>query len=263
MTIFSSLYGTRLDRELGTDDSTVLFTTARRKSAINEGQEEFADLTECLQRTSTYVLGTGGSVKEFDLNSTVVIPDGDFVRFSKEQVQFVFTDTTGTPQILAGDDLPRRDVEWLNRYVPGWQDSSVASTVAQLPQMYYERMDGGARYLGLYPTPSTSAGDSAKVIIPYVARPTPLTSDTQEPYTVGSASRSDLRLYHQALVHYAAHQLEKLRRDDQASDRQFQKFMAYVERFKAGMRKKGGQVLTTARNYFNVRGRDRGMDPRR
>ena len=49
MTLFSSLYSARLDRELGTDDSTVLFTTARRKAAINEGQAEFADLTECLR----------------------------------------------------------------------------------------------------------------------------------------------------------------------------------------------------------------------
>ena len=33
-------------------------------------------------------------------------------------------------------------------------------------------------------------------------------------------------------VHYAAHQLEKLRRDEQASDRQLQKFLGYVQQYR-------------------------------
>jgi hypothetical protein len=59
-----------------------------------------------------------------------------------------------------------------------------------------------------------------------------------------------LRPYHQGMVHYAAHQLEKLRRDDQASDRQMQKFMFYVTRYWQAMRRKGGSSLTFARSYF-------------
>ena len=248
MTIFSSLYGERLSRELGTDDSTNLFTTARRKSAINEGQTEFAEVTECLLRRSTITL-TGGTA-EYDLTSTAVIAAGDFVRFAQEQVVVTYTDASSNVQVLSGDTLPRRDLDWLNRYEPGWQVSTVASTTMQLPAIYYERMEGGARFLGFWPTPSTGSSASMTATIPYLAAPTTLTNDTAEPFTVNSSLRTDLRWMHQALVHYAAHQLEKFRKDDQASDRQLQKFLGYVTRYVQGVRRKGGSNLTTAKNYF-------------
>ena len=89
-------------------------------------------------------------------------------------------------------------------------------------------------------------------LVPYVARPAVMTSDTNEPFQIGATVRGDLRDYHQALVHFAAHQLEKLRRDDQASDRQLQKFLGYVSRYFQNTRRKGGQVLTLARNYFKT-----------
>lgn len=247
---FSSLYGARLDEELGTDDNSVLFTTARRKAAINKGQSEFAELTECLVRTSTVTIA--GGTGEYDLNSTVTIPGGDFVRLAKQQVEFRYVDASSNLTILTGDDLPRRDIDWLNRYEPGWRTSTVASSVMQTPTFYYERMDGGARYLGFTPTPSTGSSASATAIVPYVARPTVMTSDTNEPFQVGASVRGDLRDYHQACVHYGAHQLEKLRRDDQASDRQLQKFLGYVTRYFQNARRKGGQSLTMARNYFKT-----------
>lgn len=253
MTQFSSLYGSRLDRELGTDDSTVLFTTARRKAAVNEGQEQFADLTECLLRRASLTM-TGGTA-EYDLNSTTTIPDGDFARWGKEQVAITYIDAAGIVTVASGDDLVRRDVPWLNRFAEGWQHSTVSSaTGMQLPQYLYERMDGRYRYLGFYPTPSTGSSASMVATIPYVARPAPMTSDTAEPFTVSSGVRTDLRIYHQALVHYAAAQLEKLRRDEQASASQMNRFLEYVQRFTAQARTKGGQAVTFARAYFN-RGR--------
>lgn len=258
MTQFSTLYGSRLDEELGTDDASVLFTTARRKAAINRGVSEFAELTECLLRKSTIAIS--GGTGEYDLNSTLLIADGDFVRLTKQQVEFRYVDASSNETVLAGDDLPRRDVDWLNRYSPGWQTSTVASSVMQMPEFFYERMDGGHRYLGLTPIPSTGSSASAKVIVPYVARPAVLTSDTSEPYTVGGFVRADLRDYHQASVHYGAHQLEKLRRDDQASDRQLQKFLGYVQRYVQNARIKGGQAVTMARNYFKTQAQ--GTDPR-
>lgn len=248
MTAFSSLYSARLDRELGTDDTAVLFTTARRKSAINEAQEEFSELTECYRRQSSVTL-TGGTA-EYNLNSTLLIADGDFLRFSKEQVTFVYTDASSNVTVLAGDDLPRRDVPWLNRYQPGWQVSTVASSVMQMPEMYYDRAEGGAQYLGFFPTPSTGSSASMKALVPYVAKPQPLTSDTSEPYN----GRTDLRPWHQALVHFAAHHLEKLRRDDQASDRQLQKFLGYVQRYLQNTRTKNGTSLTFGRSYFKRNG---------
>src|SRR3954463_1740160 len=146
MTQFSTLYGARLDEELGTDDSTVLFTTARRKAAINRGAAEFAELTECLMRESTVTL-TGGTA-EYDLNSSLVIPGEDFVRLAKQQVEFRYTDASSNVTILTGDDLPRRDATWLNRYSADWRQSTVASTTMQMPEFYYERAADGARYLG-------------------------------------------------------------------------------------------------------------------
>jgi hypothetical protein len=143
---FSSLYTARLDRELGTDDSTVRFTTARRKQAINEGVAEFADLTECLVRWARF--DVIGGTSEYDLNSTTTIPGGDFANFAKEPVEFNYTDSSSNTQTLAGDDLPRRDILWLDRYQPGWRQSTVASTTRQVPSLYYVRTDGSAM-LGL------------------------------------------------------------------------------------------------------------------
>lgn len=262
MAIFSSLYGTRLDRELGTDDSTQLFTTARRKSAINEAQEEFADLTECLKRRLTLTL-TGGT-GEYDINDTGVLPAGDFVRWSDEQVQVRYTDASSQVTVLVGDDLPKRTVMWLDHYQPGWEQSTVASTTMQLPGAYYERIDGGHRYLGFTPVPSTGSSASMVALVPYLARPAAMTSDTSEPFTVNSSQRTDLRPFHQALVHYAASQLEKLRRDPEASEKQMQIFRGYVTRFVASMRVKGGRQVTFARHVWrSMRSGDRGTDPRR
>lgn len=249
MAIFSSLYGTRLDRELGTDDSTVLFTTARRKSAINEAQEQFADLTDCTERRSSITVVAGTS--EYNLASTTVIVD--FVRFTKEQVQYRYTDASSNLTVLAGDDLPRKDVPWLNRFAAGWQISTQASSIVQHPSYYYERIDGPSRFLGVTPPPGIGSSATADLLVPYLARPAAMTSDTNEPFMVNSSVRTDLRIYHQALVHYAASQLEKLRKDDQASDRQMQLFLGYVKRYMEGARTKGGQMLAYARDYFQVR----------
>jgi hypothetical protein len=254
MTQFSSLYGTYLDWELGTDDSTVLFTTARRKTAINQGMREFATLTDCLERWSTFA-GTGGTA-EYDLNSTAVIVGGDFERFAKSPVEFTYRDASSNVTVLSGDSLQRRDVPWLDRYREGWRLSTVASSVMQLPELYYVRPDGPAYFLGFTPVPSTGSSASIEIKIPYLARPTAMSSASDEPYTVNSSVRADLRPYHQALVHYAAHQLEKLRKDDQASDRQLQKFLGYVQRFLADRRVKGGRAISQARAYFGQKAAD-------
>ena len=250
MVQFSSLYGARLDRELGTDDSTVLFTTARRKAAINEGQSEFSNLTGCIVRRAT-ITGVGGTA-EYNLNSTLIIPGGDFGGFAKDPVEFLYTDASSNSIVLAGESLPRRDIPWLHQYRPGWQLSTVASSVMQLPESYYVRLDANAYFLGLTPVPSTGSSASFLVLVPYLAEPSAMTSDTAQPFTIGS-ERTDLGAYHQGLVHYAAHQLEKLRRDDQASDSQLQKFLGYVSRYLQDVRVRGPRAIRQARNYFSRR----------
>lgn len=264
MTQFSTLYTALLDQELGTDDSTVLFTTARRKAAVNDGQEEFVELTECLVRVSSVTMTGDGATFEYDLNSTANIPGGDFNRLVTQPVEYQYTDASSYTSYVTGDELLRRDVEWLNRYEPQWRDSTGSSLGQQLPRVYYLRAAGPSLFLGFYPCPSTGSSASAKAIVPYLARPAAMSDDTSEPFTVNSSVRLDLRPYHVALVHYAAHQLEKLRRDEAASDRQLQKFLAYVQRFLQTQRRRGGQVITQGRSYFRRVGTltERPKDPR-
>jgi hypothetical protein len=263
MTQFSTLSGRLLTQELGTEDSTQLFTDARRNAGVNDGIAEFADLTECFVRVSSQVW-TGGT-REIDLNSAAVITDQDFVRLaSKQSVEFRYTDASSNTQVLTGDDLRQVDVAWLNRYEPGWQLSTIASSLAQVPSRFYLRPDGGSLWLGFDPVPSTGSSAAIKVLIPYVAKPPVLSNSTSEPFTAGGTVRADLRIYHRASVHYAAHQMEKLRRDDQASDRQLQRFMSYVTRYFQAMRQKGGTSLTFARQYFrrSIGATEERVDPR-
>jgi hypothetical protein len=258
----STLAGRLLTQELGSEDSTILFTDARRNGGIFDGIREFADLTECFQRVSS--LTWAGGVREYDLHASTVIASQDFVRFPSEMsVEFHYTDASSVTTYHSGADLPERTVRWLNVNEPGWRDSTTVSSGMQIPQCFYRRSEGGRLFLGLHPVPSTGSSASIKVLIPYVAYPTVSTNSTYVPYTADGQVRYDLQPYHQGLVHYAAHQNEKLRKDDQAADRQLQRFMGYVQRYLQNNRRKAGTALTYARNYFR-RGRDviEAKDPR-
>lgn len=260
----STLSGRLLTQELGSEDSTVLFTDARRIAGINDGIREFADLTECHVKRSSITMA-GGTLEYNLLNSTLLTsPAGgspgtpDFVRFPGDQpLEVWYTDAAGTVTHLAGDDLPEVTVRWLDVNEPGWRSSTISSGM-QLPERFYRRIDGGRMFVGFVPVPSTGSSASMKAVVPYVALPPVLSNSTDFPFSVlqGQSVSSNLRPrmdlvpYHQAFVHYAAHQLEKLRRDDQASDRQLQKFMGYVQRYLQSMRKKGGSAVTFARSYF-------------
>ena len=245
MSKFSCLTGTLLDSELGSADSTVLFTTARRQAAVKDGECQFADLTECLVRRSTIAI-TGGT-REYDLNSTLLIASGDFIRLAaKESVSYVYTNAASQVTTIGGDDLPQRDLRWFDQNESGWRDS----TGAYYPHAFYLRPDGGSLYLGFVDIPSTGSSASATCVVPYVAWPSASTASTYVPFTVGSAIRTDLLPYHPALVHYAAHQLEKLRKNTEGSDRQLTRFIAYVTRYLQQQRAKGGQTVRYGRNYL-------------
>lgn len=246
MPTFLDLYATRLDYELGTNDSNVLFTTSRRKNSLNEGLREFADLTECWERESTIaVLSTQAT---YNLNSSVVIPNQDFVRVTADGPTYRYTDASAYTTYLAGDELPRRDPPWLNAHEPGWPTSSGAT----YPQSWYLSAQDGALNLGVYPPPSLSTGSTAAIVLPYIARPSSLVDDTSVPFTdTAGLTRTDLQPFHQAAVHYAASRLELLRKDTQASDRQLQKFLGYVQRYIQAKRKPGGETIRPARSYFS------------
>jgi len=250
---FSHLYSSGLDYELGSADSTRLFTTARRQNSINEGLQEFADLTECFTRQSTVTCSN--AVGEYNLISTVMMPGGDFSRLAKQRPEYrlVSSGSSGSTRHVSGEAFERRDVEWLNQYEPHWRQS----TGADLPRFYYERMDGGRRLIGLYPPPTIGTSESGFLTVPYVARPQVMTSDTDVPFAIASTAvgpstgiRQDLTPYHQAAIHYAAHKLEKLRKNEVQSQRQLQLFLSYVQRWLFAMKPKGGQTIKHARSYF-------------
>ena len=102
------------------------------------------------------------------------------------------------------------------------------------------------------------SSEVAKLVIPYIARPEPMSASTAIPFTdTNGQTRVDLYEYHQAPVHWAAHKLLVLIGDSEGSQSQLQKFMAYVTRFLQNKTPKGGTHVTMGRNYFQEARRGR------
>lgn len=242
----------RLSIELN-NNSTNLYTSTRRQQAINDAQEEFADLTECLIREATVACSC--NVTEYMLLSSGVLNGADdYSRLAKQGVEFQRTDSNGHVTQAAGDDFPERPIQLQNRAEPGWRASTTPVTV---PQGYYLRPDGGNLYIGLWEPPKVGSSDTVLLRVPYVARPAAMASTTAIPFTVNSTVRTDLTVYHRALPHYAAHKLLGLTGDAQGSVAQLQLFQTYVQRYIAAQRPRGGQFVTYATDYLQ---RARGSD---
>lgn len=255
MATFGELAGDLLDQELGSKDCTVLFTTARRQHAVNEGLREFAKQTECWTRQSTLALSTAtvsgsSGLYETDLNSTITAVD--YLWVSKQGLEIRKTSSGSSPTVTyyAGDDLQETTVDRLNYDEPGWRTSSPAS-----PVKFYFRSDAGAMYLGIWPAPDIGSSETWVALVPYVALPSSMTVSSQVPFSVNSttAAQRTLRPYHQGLVHYAAAQLEKLRKDKAASDRQMGIFAAYVGQYQTAKKMKRGRHVVFQRNYRRER----------
>jgi hypothetical protein len=258
MPTFEELYTIRLDRELNSNDSNSLYTSTRRQAAINEAVEEFADLTECFLRQSSITCSC--NVSEYMvLSSGVLGGSTDFVRLAKQGIEYRVKSSGSTRTwitYLAGDDdFPERPIEWLNRFDPGWRQS----TSPTIPSGWYRRTDGGNLYLGLNRPPKIGSSQQAELIVPYVAKPAAMSSASDLPFTVNSSVRYDLTVYHKALPHYAAYKLLPLIGDQERADSQLSKFMGFVARFLAGLRPRGGTHVTLGRSYLqNARRRGDG-----
>ena len=243
---FERLYKSELSLLLNNSDSSVLFTSTRRQDAIRDAEEEFVELTECLTRQSTIVCSC--NTTEYDLNSSAVLGGStDFIRWAKQGVEYHHVSSGGTLRTRAGDEFPRRDIEWLNRHMTGWREST---TPTELPRAYYQRADGGSLFLGLVDPPDVGSSETGKVLVPYVARPDVMTSTGAEPFTVGGQPRADLRVWHKALPHYAAWKLLPLIGDENKANAQLQTFLGYVARYTQAQRPKGGTHVTMQRSYF-------------
>ena len=246
MAKFLELYGNALDVQLNSADRAQLFSVARRKHEINEAEREFIRQTECLTKQSTLALSTAvvagsSGVTEVDLSTNVT----DMLWLSAQPLELRHTDSNSVITYYSRDELRRRDIPYLDRYKAGWRTAS-----ASVPEDYYLREDGGARYLGLTPPPSFgSTAETWEAVIGYVAWPTSMTNDS----AVAFSSQAHLRPWHQALVHFAAARLEKLRGDDEASDRQAGMFAGYVADYLRRQRPKGGSQVTYDRLYRRER----------
>lgn len=246
---FSQLWGDDLTTELGTNDTSILFTDARRKHAVNVGLRQFADLTECLVTRSSITVSSGA--QEFNLlSSSVLAGSSRFSRIAAEGPVYTKTDSAGTVTYLAGDvAFPRRAINFLDAVEEGWRSTQTGD-----PTGWYLRDDGGAKYVGLDRPAQVGSSEAASLLIPFVQSPSSLTTDTAVPYAVSTNYRRDLEPYHQGAVHYAAHLMEKLRRDDERANAQLQHFLGYVNRYNAQKATKGMKTVRAARSYFRRRG---------
>lgn len=248
---FDALTGSALDLELNSADSTQLYTSTRRSQAINDGYEEFCALTKCLVRQSTITCSC--NTVEYNVLSTGVLQNSsdDFMELASQGVEYRLASSGGSSivstRIVAGDDFHQLPIQHRNRYDAGWRISTVA---VDLPSGYYVRPDGPNLFIGLANPPSIGSSETGRLIVPYVMRGKPMTSTSDQPFTVNSSVRTDLLIYHKALPHYAAYKLLPLIGDYEGSNAQLQKFLGYVTRYTQGQRPKGGQHVTMARNYL-------------
>lgn len=234
---FLELYGVELTRELATTDTTVRFTLVRRKAAINAAQLEWNKRTHCLTKQTTLAIVDG--TQEYDIEATV----SDFGGLSAQGVSIKIVGTS-TTRYIEGDDLVETTVERLNVEEPGWRAASAGT-----PRQVYLRQDGGARYFGLHPAPDVGSGETWTVILPYWVIPADLSADADEPFTLSSNILKSIRPYHRGLVHYAAYDLEKFRKDLNRGATQLQLFEQYVAEYQDAQKPERGMRVRMVRDY--------------
>lgn len=233
---FSELYGTELDRELGTADRSQRFTTARRKAAVNAAQLEWNKRTECVTRLASVSLVD--DTQEYDLETVT-----DFAQISRRGVSIKIVSGSST-RYLEGKNLVLTSVERLNEDEPNWR-----ATAASIPKKSYTRRDGGAFYLGFHPKPDITGSDVWTALVDYVIVPADMSADADEPFTISGNALKTQRPWHRALVYYAAFDLEKFRKDTAREQAMFQLFEAEVTKYYGAEKPKTGDQVQFVANY--------------
>jgi hypothetical protein len=235
---FVDLYDTLLDIELGTG-AVDLFTLALRKYAINQAQDDFARKTGCTVRYANIAMSDGTG--EYALNPTNIT---DYIRLTEHEQPYIKIVDGTDERYIQGDDFPRRTSGLLNRLEPGWRAADDGT-----PAFWYLKEDGGTSYLGVYPPPDIDT-ETFTLVVPYVADPADMTASGDIPFTFAAVPTRRLYTYHQALVHFAAAQLEPLRKNYSGVQRQLQLYAGYVAQYYQDERKAAPDQITLARNYF-------------
>ncbi len=251
---FDELYGAQLDLELGSGDRAQLFTTLRRKKAVNDAMHNWERVTGCTPVFGTIpVVSTTGEYDVFAsfANYTSLADNAD------PSVKLV--DPNGNVTWIQGDSLPRRDPVWLDASAPGWRADPSGT-----PMGWYLRNDAGTTYLGIDPAPLVTAGWTYSILVPYLARTDDLVNDGDQPFSIDGKPFARLVSYHQALVHYAAALLEPLRKNYTGAKRQMDLYAGFIAQYSTKERKDGPDQVVFARNYLReATGRTRPMDPHR
>lgn len=239
---FEELYNDALSRELGSSDTLNLFTTARRKAAINLAQRWFIVQTECLVSTASIALDDEDG--EYDLEAE--IGSDRFIQLATRQHRpRIECDPGGGGAIvyLEGRSFQRRSVPYLDQHLPGWR-SAIGT-----PDTWYETSEGGQRIFGMTPAPDIPSGATWTLKLPYVVLAADMSADADEPFTVSSNPKRSLIPWHDALAKYAAHELEKLRKGLERSAVLLQMAESRVLDYFDKQRVPGGAVVQVARSY--------------
>lgn len=252
---FADLYGEALNHELGSSDNANLFTTVRRKVAINRAQKEFARLTKLsVPRELTIPIVSGTSTYNLD-----TLTSSRFVQFSRTSPRLAVT-TIATGAVKSTEVIVRSSA-WLDESEAGWRDTANTGT----PSWVADDPKNGANFLTLTPIPTIPASETWALVVPYQGNTADMVADGDLPFD----SRPSLEPYHWALAHFAAAILERLRKDPDAEKTQIAKFGAYIEDWNAN-RKPAGQHkrVLLQRDYLGEVSRARGGitvqdDPRR
>lgn len=248
---FVDLYGEALDLELASADRTERFTTAKRKTATNAAQVEW------VRRTGSFILEESEPVvsltQEYDLQA--LIASNRFMRFATRQ-PYIKVVAGSVTTYIDGKNFPRLNIEDLDRDQPGWRQAS-----ADRPNGWYIREVGNTYLLGLFPPPKVPAGQTWTLIIPYVAYPNDMTADGDIPFE----NSPRLRAYHRGLAHFAASELERLRKNFSAVQMQLSLFDRWVREYQGDRADPAGTQVSFSHNYFSAAQRvsDLPPDPRR
>jgi hypothetical protein len=249
---FGQLYGEALNVELASSDTTQLFTTVRRKAAINEAMQAFVRETGCTKRNGTLTVVDGDG--EYDLETEFT----DFLRLAGDPGLKVVNGSS-TRWIQGKTAFPQTDVDTLDWTHPGWRDLDPGQ-----PECWYLDEADGDKLFGIVPPPDFASGDTWTARIPYVAKPTALSADADIPFTVGSDYHLSLEPFHQGLAHYGAARLEALRKNYDGFDRQMKLYAGYVGLYRKERLAGGTGTIQLARDYYGEQHSDRwSEDPRR
>lgn len=260
MSTFLQLYGSQLDRELGSSDRTQRFTVALRKEYVNEGQRKFNEQTSCFVKRAPIAITD--EVAEYDLESSSVITAADYLWPSETSATLKRYDGTGTAlsdySYVEGPELPFKSEEELNQTRPNWRAESAA-----VPDCWTLRDDGGSHYVVLVPAPDVPAAETWTLLWPYVAVPADMSADGDIPYSVSGNARTTLAPYHDGILFYAAGQCEKLRKNYEGLERQMKFFAAVVSKYFTDQQPKRGSQIRLAIDYRRRLRQSRPLDPNR